>query len=153
MANEIRTKLDTAAAFTQTLASLTNTSARQTTLITNSTNRPAALIYYRIRSATAPTAGSIYELFLLRNDGTVADDNAGASDAVIVIENAPLLGTMVLTNTGGPNKFFYGVFDTAALGPLGSSFGIAVRNSSGQTLNATEGDHLKRYTLYLPEVQ
>lgn len=152
MANEIRTKLDTAAAFTQTLASLTNTSARQTTLITNSTNRPAALIYYRIQSgATGPTAGSIYELFLLRNDGTVADDNAGASDAAITIENAPLLGTMVLTTT--VNKNFFGIFDTAALGPLGSSFGIAVRNSSGQTLNATEGNHLKRYTLYLPEVQ
>jgi hypothetical protein len=152
MANEIRTALDTATTFTQTLASLTNTSARQTTMVSNSTERPAALINYRLQSgATGPTAGSIYELFLLRSDGTVADDNAGASDAAITIENAPLLGTMILTTT--TNKNFYGVFDTAALGVLGSSFGIAVRNSSGQTMNGTEGNHLKRYTLYVPEIQ
>lgn len=152
MANEIQLKTDTAAAFTQTLASLTNTSARQTTMVTNTNKRPGALIYYVIRAGgTGPTAGSTYEFFLLRSDGTVSDDNAGASDAAITIENAPLLGTMVLTTT--INGRFYGVFDTAALGPLGTSFGIAVRNNSGQTLNATEGDHVKRYTLYLPEVQ
>jgi hypothetical protein len=110
------------------------------------------LIYYRIQSGgVAPTAGAVYALFLLRSDGTVADDNAGASDAAITIENAPLLGTIIVTAT--TNKNFYGVFDTATLGPLGSSFGIAVLNGSGQALNATEGNHLKRYTLYLPEVQ
>jgi hypothetical protein len=152
MANEIRTKLDTAAAFTQTLASLPTGSAVQTTMITNTNQRPGALIYYRLRSGgTGPTAGSVYELFLLRSDGTVSDDNAGASDAAITIENAPLLGTMILTNTA--NKYFYGVFDTAPLGPLGSSWGIAVRNSSGQTMHATESDHVKRYTVYVPEVQ
>jgi hypothetical protein len=81
----------------------------------------------------------------------VRDDAAGASDAAITIENAPLLGTIVLTNNA--NKNFYGVFDTRPLGPLGPEWGIAVKNSSGQALNATEGNHYKGYVYIVPEVQ
>lgn len=152
MANEIRTKPITAATFTLTLASLTNGSARQSTLVSNSSNYPAALIFLDIESGTTgPTAGAVYEVYLIRSDGTTADDAAGATDAAITIENAKLLGTIVVTNTA--NKHFYGVFDTAPLGPLGTSWGIAVKNASGQTLHATEGNHRKAYTYYVPEVQ
>lgn len=152
MANEIRTKDITPATFTITLASLANGSARQATLISNSSDYPAALIFLDIESgSTGPTAGAVYEVYLIRSDGTTADDGAGASDAAITIENAKLLGTIVVTNTA--NKHFYGVFDTAPLGPLGPTWGIAVKNSSGQALNSTEGNHRKAYTYYVPEVQ
>jgi hypothetical protein len=90
-------------------------------------------------------------VYLLRNDGTIADDGAGASDAAITIENAPLLGTIVLTATTAKN--FYGVFDTGPLGPLGSSWGVAIKNSSGQAISSTEADHAVRYTYVDPEVQ
>jgi hypothetical protein len=116
---------------------------------------PAAMIYLRLQSGgTGPTAGSVYEVFLIRGDaqGTpIRDDGAGASDAAITIENAPLLGTMILTTTA--NKNFYGIFDTAPLGQLGVEWGIAIRNSSGQTMNGTEGNHLKRYQNYNPQAQ
>ena len=152
MANEIRIKPIAAASFTITLASLANGSARQSTLLSNSSNYPAVLINLKITSGgSAPTAGAVYEVYLLRSDGTVADDNAGASDAAITIENAPLLGTIVVTAT--TSKSFYLVIDTARLGPLGTTWGIAVKNSSGQALNTTEGNHLYRYTYYVPEVQ
>lgn len=152
MANEIRTKTITPATFTISLASVGSGSAQQSDMISNSNNYPAALIFLKIESgAAAPTAGTAYEIYLLRSDGTVADDNAGASDAAITIENASLLGTIIVT--ANANKNFYGVFDTGPLGPLGSSWGIAVKNSSGQALNATEGNHAKRYTYYVPEVQ
>ena len=152
MANEIRIKPIAAASFTITLASLANGSARQSTLLSNSSNYPAALINLKITSGgSAPTAGAVYEIYLLRSDGTIADDNAGASDAAITIENAPLLGTIVVTAT--TSKSFYLVIDTARLGPLGTTWGIAVKNSSGQALNTTEGNHLYRYTYYVPEVQ
>lgn len=152
MANEIRTKDIAAAGFTITLASLANGSARQSTLITNSNDYPAALIHLKLKSnASAPTAGALYEVYLIRSDGAIADDGAGASDAAITIENAPLLGTIVVTAT--TNKLFYGVFDTAPLGPLGPTWGIAVKNSSGQALNATEGDMDYNYSYYVPEVQ
>lgn len=151
MPNEIRTKLDTWTNFTITLASLATASARQSTIVANTTLRPAALIDFKLQSGgTAPTNGTVYELFLLRGDNSGnRDDNAGASDAAITIENAPLLGTLVVTNT--VNKNFQRIFDTAALGKLGTEFGIAVRNSTGQTMNATQ--QAPRYALYLPEIQ
>lgn len=143
------TPMQTRATFTITLASLATASARQSTLISNSSNYPAAMIFLQIKSgASGPTAGAVYELYLLRSDGTTADDAAGASDAAITIENAPCIGTIIVTNTA--NKVFYGVFDTAPWGPLGGSWGIAVKNSSGQTISTTEGDHIKGYQYYSP---
>lgn len=155
--SEIRTKSPAPAAFTITFSPagvpLANGSARQSTLLTNtSPGYPAALIHARIKSGgVAPTVGSVFEIYLLRSDGTIADDGAGASDAAITIENAPLLGTIVVTAT--TTKNFYGVFDTSPLGPLGTSWGIAVKNSTGQSISATEGDHAVRYTYYVPESQ
>jgi hypothetical protein len=152
MANEIRIKPIATATFTITLASLANAAARQSTMVSNSSNYPAALIHLDIESGTnAPTVGTVYEVYLLRSDGTTADDNAGASDAAITIENSRLLGTIVVT--ADANKHFYGVFDTAPLGPLGASWGIAIKNSSGQALHGTEGNHRKAYVYYVPEVQ
>lgn len=153
MANQINTKNIASAAFTITLASLANATARQSTLVDNSaTDYPAAIVYIRIKSgAGAPTVGTLYEIYLLRGDATLRDDAAGASDAAITIENAPLLGTIVVTASA--NKNFYGVFDTASLGVLGPEWGIAVKNSSGQTVSTTEGDHDYNYVYYVPEVQ
>lgn len=153
MANAILTKNVAAAGFTITLASLASGSARQSTLLDNSTSDyPAALVHLKLKSnGSAPTAGAVYEVYLLRSDGAIADDAAGASDAAITIENAPLLGTIVVTAT--TNKLFYGVFDTSPYGPLGPTWGIAIKNSSGQALHATEGDMDYNYTYYYPEVQ
>jgi hypothetical protein len=152
MPNAILTKFAASAQFVITLASLASASARQSTLLSNTGNYPAAKLTLRIKSgASGPTAGAVYEVYLLRKDGTIADDAAGATDAAITIENAPLLGTIVVTNTA--NKNFYGVFDTAPLGPLGPSWGIAVKNSSGQALSTTEADHLYGYEYYNQEVQ
>lgn len=158
MANEIQTKVSAKAAFTITLASLATAASRQSTMINNSGNKPAAIIFFRIESnGSAPTAGTAYEIYLLRGDdassSTFRTDNAGASDAAITIENAKLIGTIVVTAT--TNKNFYGEFDTnqPGIGPLGVEWGIAVRNITGQSLNATEGNHLYEYSYYIPEVQ
>lgn len=157
MATEIKTKDITKATFTMTLDSLADGSARQSTLINNATNDyPAAIIYLAIMSSSsAPTAGTVYEIYLVRGDdpasSTHRTDGAGASDAAITIENAPLLGTIVVTNS--TNKSFYGEFDTSSLGPLGPEWGIAVKNATNQALNTTEGNHFKGYVLYVPEIQ
>ena len=156
MANELRTKPITKDTFTLTLAGLADGSGRQSTLEGNSSNYPAALIYLQISSgAAAPTAGTFYEVYLLRGDDTASSthrsDNAGASDAAITIENAPLLGVIGLTAT--TDKKFYAEFDTSSLGPLGPEWGIAVVNQSGNSLDATEGDHFKGFIYYVPEVQ
>ena len=157
MANEIQTKTAPAATFTITLASLDAGMARQSTLIDNSTSQAhGAIVYVKITSgAIAPTAGRAYEVYLIRSskDATtpIRDDGAGTTDAAITIENAPLLGTIVVTNNA--SKAFYGVFDTGSLGPLGPEWGIAVKNNTDQGLDATAANHVCQYVTYLPEVQ
>ncbi len=153
MANEIRTKQDAVANFTITLAGLAAGSARQSSIVSNPNRRPAALVYLIIQSGNAPAAGTIYEVYLLRGDGVPAyrTDGAGAVDAAITIVNAQLMGTIVVTNNANTN--FYGDFDTSPLGPLGFQWGIAVRNSTDQPLNAVEANHVKEYSMYLPEIQ
>jgi hypothetical protein len=153
MANEIRTKFDVVSSFTITLAGLASTAARQSTIVANANNRGAAVVYLKIESGNAPAAGTIYEVYLLRDDGVTnyRTDGAGAADAAITIGNAQLLGTMVVTNNANTN--FYGDFDTAPLGPLGPKWGIAIRNQTDQALNAVEANHLKEFAYYLPEIQ
>jgi len=155
-ASAILTKFDAEGTFTITLASLANSTAgvgRQSTMVSNSSDRPAALISVKLTShaSSAPTAGAVMSVYLARDTGTLVDDGIGASDAAATAENMPLLGTIVVTATAA--KAFYGIFDTAALGPLGPTFGIVVVNSSGQALNATEGNHACYYRLYYPEGQ
>lgn len=161
MANQIQTLPITEASFTITLASLANSTAgvgRQSTMIDNTSNNyPAALIYLKIESgASTPTVNNLYLVYLLRGDipggsSNYRTDGAGASDAGLTILNANLLGTIRVTASANTN--FYGDFDTAPLGPLGAEWGIAIVNSSGQALNATEGNHLKKYRYYIPEIQ
>ncbi len=136
--------------------------ARQSTMISNvsgittDVGFPAAMVYIKIKSGgVAPTAGKVYEVYLLRGDDPSSSayrtDGAGASDAAITIENAQLLGTIVVTNNAAKN--FFGEFDTAPLGPLGPEWGIAIKNATDQSLDTTESNHLKEFSYYVPEAQ
>ena len=157
MANDLLTAFDAKVAFTISMASLASAAGRQSTLIDNSsTKRPAAIIHAQIRAGTnAPNNGSSYDIYLIRaNDPTtptITSDNAGLVDAAITVENCRLIGSLVVTQTA--NKKFYGEWDTSHLGPLGSLWGIAIRNNSGQTTHATAGDHVVTYEYYYPQIQ
>lgn len=155
MANQIQFDDSAAAAVTITLASLANGAGRQSTMITNTDDAPAALVAVKLTSgSSAPTAGTCYRVHLLRGDGhatVIRDDGAGADDAAITVLNAPLLGAIVVTNSA--STAFTAVFDTSHLGALGPSWGIAIHNATGQALNSTEGNHAVHYVLYRPEIQ
>jgi hypothetical protein len=158
VANAILAETGTLTTMTITLASLaaSATAGRQSTMVDNSANKyPSAIIYVKITSGTAPTAGGIYEVFLLRGDdpssSTYRTDAAGASDAALTPVNAQLLGALVVTAAG--NTAFCGEFDTSPLGPLGPEWGIAIRNNTTQTLNATGGNHVVKFLGYFPESQ
>ena len=154
MPNEIRTKRDTSVSFTITLSLIPDGVAHQSDMTTNTNDRGAMIAHLILTSsaATAPTAGSTHEIFGLRGDGgSYRSDGAGASAAVIVIENAQMFGTIVVTAT--TDKPFYGDFDSAPLGPLDEEFGIAVRNGSGAATDNSATAHLADYELYLPEIQ
>lgn len=156
MANEIQVKLDTETAFAITLASLANSGVnvgRQSTMATNINKRPAALIFARITLGTSPTADAPVYLYLLRGstDGLTRTDDAGATDAALTIRGAQALKTF-----SGPATTDFEinvVIDTAPLGLLGPSFGVALVNNSGVALNATGTNHYIGYQLYVPEIQ
>jgi len=152
MPNEIKLKDIAVATFTITLASLATGSARASASVDNSTtDYPGANVFLKIVSgAVAPTAGTLYEVYLLKHDGTIGTDGWAGIDAAIIIENAPMLATIVVTATTA--KAFYVEIDTACMGDLGATWGIAVKNSSGQALSATETDHRKAYKYYVPEI-
>jgi hypothetical protein len=168
-ASQIALKVPTASlktAFTCSIApagvGLAAGAARQATMLNNKASvgadsgYPAALVYIKIKSGgVAPTAGKVYEIYLLRGDDPAASsyrtDGAGASDAAITIENAQLLGTIIVTATAAKN--FFGEFDTAPLGPLGPEWGIAIKNATDQSIDTTEGNHLKEFSYYIPEAQ
>lgn len=168
-ASQIAVKVPTTSlktAFTLSLApagvGLAAAGARQSTMINNKASvgsdsgYPAALIYIKIKSGgVAPTVGKLYEIYLLRGDDPSASsyrtDGATASDAAITIENATLIGTIVVTGTAA--KVFYGEFDTAPFGPLGPEWGIAIKNATDQALDTTESNHLKEFSYYIPEAQ
>lgn len=141
----VKELLGAVANFTLTLASLANSTVgvgRQSTLIDNTTDLYlSALIALNIKVGTTPTAGGLIYVYLIRsnNDATpIADDNAGVSDAGITVVNATPLGVIrVLDATTGAN--YREIFDTSQLGPLGAKWGIAIVNSSGVALNASEG--------------
>lgn len=135
-------------AFTITLASLANSTSgvgRQSTLVTSNVAR-SALIAVKFTVGTSPTANTLVYVYLLRGDGTLTDDGAGASDAGLTVKNAPLLGTILCTATSSDTAY-YGIFDTKFLGSLGPTFGIGVVNSTGATANATGGNFTAEYTL------
>jgi hypothetical protein len=154
MPNEIQTKLDSVGTFAITLAALASGNARQSSIVTNSLNRFAALIFLKIETgAVAPTTGTVVEIFLLRNDRIInySTDGCGNADAAITINNAQMIGTIVVNASA--NTFFWGDFDTAPLGPLSGQWGIAVRNSTDQALHGTEGNFVKEWNYYVPEIQ
>lgn len=153
MTNEIRIKDITEASFSIALQSLADGSGRSSASISNSNDYPAALISLRIRSGgTAPTADTSYLVYLLRDTGTLASDGWGGTDAAFTPLNAKLLDTIKVT--ANINTDFYGVdIDTSDFGPLGPTWGIAIQNESGQALNGTEANHIKKYIYYVPEVQ
>lgn len=162
MANEIQTKIDSLGTFDIDPEGVADGSGEQSAFVDNNASterRGAFLSYWTITSAdgTAPDAGAIYELYLLRANADPASGAAyrtdGATNAkgAITVENATLMGTIVVTATTG--KVFYGDFDSAPLGPVGYSFAVAFQNESGATTSATAGDHSHTYGLYLPEIQ
>ncbi len=159
MASEIRKKFITPADFTISLASLASSVAgvgRQSDLISNSNNYPAAMIYLEPMTGTAPTANTFYEVYLIRAEKFTSPDyvtdGGGVSDAAITIVNAQLIGAIKVGNNA--NTVFRKEIDTKPFGPLGPAWGIAIVNAgTGQNMNSTEGNHSKKYAYYVDEAQ
>ncbi len=105
--SEIQTKPDARAAFTLEIASnLAAGVGRIAAMLTNTNKRPAAEIGVRIKTgAVAPVAGGVYDVYLVRYDGLIADDGAtGLVEAAYTQVNAEPLGSIVVTNGDGRHQ-------------------------------------------------
>lgn len=126
-----------------------NGAAWQSSMVANPLKKPSCLILISLVPAVAPTAGLIYEVFLIRSDAITRTDNAAATAGAISVQNARMIGALQVSATLGP---FTDVFDVAGLGPLTSEFGIILRNSTNQALGVV-GSQKFRYNLYGSEIE
>ena len=145
----IKEGFNTAATFTCTLASLTNTSARQSTVIDNSSGLYLdALVQIKIKTGASSTSASgsiaVYA-FGTVDGGTTYTDGAGASDAAVTPLAMHLIG--IFPAVANATTYISQVMSVAAGfgGVLPTKWGIAVQNNSGGTLDSTEGNHAKLY--------
>lgn len=153
MANEIKDKFASMAALTKTLALLANGAGFLSDAVSNATNRYQDILLYVClkMGATAPTANSLAEIYLVRSDadGTAEHiDDGETFNSSHVPANAQLIGA--LRFSGAANEVVKGSFLIHRPGP---KWGVTVLNRSGQALSSTETDHWVRYIGLNPEVQ
>jgi hypothetical protein len=140
------------------LASSTTGAGRQSTLVANSSISGAskttdakrrALISYQLTMGTTPSANTPISFFLIRSDGTHADDGAGASDAAFQQYNANCVYVANCPNAT-TNQKIYGTFVVEDLGAL---WGIAVVQGTGVNLENTAGDQYIGYQYLDDDIQ
>lgn len=154
MPSEIKDKFGSSTAFTITLASLANGSARQSTIVDNTTDRfSRVIVYTKIKQGTSPTGNKTVTAYLLRDDNNGTNhrtDGAGASDAAITILNATLIGIMNNKSSPTTGDVLYGEFIIDNPGP---KWGIAIQNDTGVSLDSTGSNHWARFVGINPEAQ
>ena len=137
---------------TVSVASLANNSARQSTVIDNSTNVFLdALVQLKIKTGASSTATTGYVnvyAFATVDGGTTYTENAGASDAAITLTappNAVLIGR--INCVANATTYYSSPLSVAAAfnGVLPEKWGIIVENKTGGTLDSTAGNHAAKY--------
>lgn len=149
MAADIKIKYGTSnQAITVTVASLTNTSARESTVIDNTTNVFLdALVFVLLKSPAASTSAAGYVViwaYATADGGTNYTQSATGSDAGITLTvppNARRVGVMNMVANAVTYKA--GPYSVAAAfgGVLPQKWGIIIENQSGGTLDSTGGNH------------
>jgi hypothetical protein len=153
--SDVKTAYASSTTFTCTLASLTSsaTAGRESTVVDNSSNKYLdALVQMNVKLQTGTPANdkAVYVLAYASIDGgTTYPDAVTGSDAAITLNDPPqlvLLGSIYITAAGGLT-WKGGPWAVARCfgGVLPEKWGIVVRNYTGVTLSATEGDHFKAW--------
>jgi hypothetical protein len=154
MANEILDKFNTVTNVTLTTTALTSANGQISAKVDNTTTRAGRMkVYWRIKTATAPTAGEVYKLYLIEEDNHATEFvSAGLTlgDADVTAEptSARLIDLITLTASG--TTFFYGQTTVHDLPP---TFGFVLWNASSQTASSTDTDCFVHYQLVTDEVQ
>jgi len=139
-------------AITITVASLANNSARQSTVIDNSTNVYLdALVQLKIKTNASGTATTGYVniyAFGTVDGGTTYTENAGATDAAITLTSPPNAVLIGRINCVANATTYYSIPMSVAAafgGVLPEKWGIIVENKTGAALDSTAGNHAVKY--------
>lgn len=137
---------------TCTLASLTNGSARASTVIDNTTNLYLdALVQIKVKTGASGTSTSGYinvYAYATADGGTTYTDGATGSDAAITMTVPPneiLIGQFYCVANATTYKSSPFSVAWAFNGILPDHWGIIIENKTGGTLDTTEGNHAKFY--------
>lgn len=140
-------------AITITLASLASASARQSSVVDNSSNLFLDVLVYvaaKLQSGSPSSDKALYVYAYGSEDGTNYTDNATGSDAAITLRvpnNLRPIGVISAPDSGALTYKSNPMSLAAAFGGvIPRKWGIVVLNSTGITLSATGGDHAASYT-------
>lgn len=149
MPSEIRAEHTGPTALTITLASLASsaTAGRQSTLVSNTDNAQLLHIYYLITTAASADANTNIRFFLIKGDGTIRTDNAGATDAAFTPVTAEQVHAVVLAAGAAAYRGSFKIYNP------GIEWGIAVVQDSTDALDSTGGNHSITYVIENPESQ
>lgn len=152
---DLKQAFGSSTAITCTLASLTSsaTAARESTVVDNGTNLyldVMVAVAVKLQTGTPSSDRAVYVFAYASEDGTNYTDNATGSDAALTMRspsNLRPLGTINCPDAGGLT-YKSGPMSLAKAfdGVVPRKWGVVIRNSTGVTLSATEGDHSKTYT-------
>lgn len=140
--------------FTLTLASLASsaTAGREGTAVDNSSNLYLDFFVqfgFKLQTGTPANDKAIYVFAYGSQDGTNYTDNATGSDAAITMRdptNLRRIDTVACPDSGGLTYKSNPTSVALAFGGwMPRKWGPAIRNYTGVTFSATEGDHSYRY--------
>lgn len=137
---------------TLTIASLGNTSARESTVIDNSSNNyQDVLVLLKIKSAAASTSATGYVAVYAYgtvDSGTTYPDNVTGSDAAVTLVSPPNLRLIGIVNVVANSTTYKSMPMSVAAafgGAMPEKWGIVILNLTGATLDATGGNHSASY--------
>jgi len=153
MAGNITEKLGTnGQTLTITLASLTNNSLRQSTVIDNTSDLfQDVLLMLKIKSGASSTVSTgvvnVYAYATVDNGTTYTDTATGTDGAITPTSPTNLRFLGQLNVVANSTTYVGGPWSIAAAfgGIMPAKWGIVVENKTGGTLDATEGSHAKLY--------
>lgn len=144
MASIILPEHGSATAMTITLASLSSSAAgvgRQSTIVSNVNIAQLIHLSVKVTVGTTPTIDTNILVYLIKSDGTLRSDAAGASDAGLTIINSRLLFP-IQVNAVTSDVAYYG---EGIIRNPGREWGIAIVNQTGVNLNSTGSNHSVSY--------
>lgn len=134
-----------------TLASLANSSNRQSVVVNNSTTLAVDYtVSVQITTGTSPTLNNVIIVYMYTYDGAIYAGGCNGTDAAYTAaQELDLYPAATLLVSASSNVAYTAVIPSIAAlfgGTLPVGFGFVIENTSGVALNSTAGNHILAVT-------